>query len=108
MRFVPTKTPDQQACLMLHRTRHLFVRQQTAVINAIRAHLAAASALPAVMIWFSAHLSARQLCPLSCSIARRPAENARRLLDRVVHRLDELGEPQGSVGREATERAEVG
>ena len=40
MRFVPTKTPDQQACLMLHRTRHLFIRQQTAVINAIRAHLA--------------------------------------------------------------------
>jgi transposase len=23
---------------MLHRTRHLFIRQQTAVINAIRAH----------------------------------------------------------------------
>ena len=40
MRFVPTKTRDQQACLMLHRTRHLFIRQQTAVINAIRAHLA--------------------------------------------------------------------
>jgi transposase len=40
MRFVPTKTPEQQSCLMLHRTRHLFVRQQTAVINAIRAHLA--------------------------------------------------------------------
>ena len=40
MRFVPTKTPEQQSCLMLHRTRHLFIRQQTAVINAIRAHLA--------------------------------------------------------------------
>ena len=40
MRFVETKTPDQQSCLMLHRTRHLFIRQQTAVINAIRAHLA--------------------------------------------------------------------
>jgi transposase len=40
MRFVPVKTPDQQACLMLHRTRHLFIRQQTAVINSIRAHLA--------------------------------------------------------------------
>ena len=40
MRFVATKTPEQQSCLMLHRTRHLFVRQQTAVINAIRAHLA--------------------------------------------------------------------
>lgn len=31
---------EQQSCLMLHRTRHLFIRQQTAVINAIRAHLA--------------------------------------------------------------------
>jgi transposase len=40
MRFVETKTPEQQSCLMLHRTRQLFIRQQTAVINAIRAHLA--------------------------------------------------------------------
>jgi transposase len=40
MRFVATKTPEQQSGLMLHRTRHLFIRQQTAVINAVRAHLA--------------------------------------------------------------------
>jgi len=40
MRFVSTKTPEQQSCLMLHRTRHLFIRQQTSVINAIRAHFA--------------------------------------------------------------------
>src|SRR5262249_4928581 len=40
MRFVETKAPEQQGCLTLHRTRHLFVRQQTSVINAIRAHLA--------------------------------------------------------------------
>jgi transposase len=40
MRFVATKTPEQQSGLMLHRTRHLFIRQQTAVINVIRAHLA--------------------------------------------------------------------
>src|SRR5262249_14712471 len=40
MRFVATKTREQQSCLMLHRTRHLFIRQQTSVINAIRAHLA--------------------------------------------------------------------
>ena len=40
MRFVETKAPEQQACLMLHRTRHLFIRQQTSVINAIRAHMA--------------------------------------------------------------------
>jgi transposase len=40
MRFVETKTPEQQSCLMLHRTRHLLVRQQNAVTNALRAHLA--------------------------------------------------------------------
>ena len=40
MRFVETKTVEQQSCLVLHRTRHLFIRQQTSVINAIRAHLA--------------------------------------------------------------------
>src|ERR1700735_64402 len=40
MRFVPTKTAEQQSGLVLHRARHLFIRQQTSVINAIRAHLA--------------------------------------------------------------------
>jgi transposase len=40
MRFVETKTSEQQSCLMLHRTRQLFIRQQTSVINAIRAHMA--------------------------------------------------------------------
>ena len=40
MRFVATKTPEQQSGLTLHRTRHLFIRQQTAVINIILAHLA--------------------------------------------------------------------
>src|SRR5215208_4185367 len=40
MRFVPTKTPEQQSCLTLHRTRHLLMRQQTSLINAIRSHLA--------------------------------------------------------------------
>jgi transposase len=40
MRFVATKTPEQQSCLTLHRTRHLFIRHQTAVINVIRVQLA--------------------------------------------------------------------
>jgi len=40
MRFVATKTAEQQSCLTLHRTRHLLIRQQTSVINAIRAHVA--------------------------------------------------------------------
>jgi transposase len=36
MRFVPIKTPDQQAVLALHRVRALLVRQRTATINALR------------------------------------------------------------------------
>ena len=32
--------PEQQSGLTLHRTRHLLIRQQTALINVIRAHLA--------------------------------------------------------------------
>ncbi len=40
VRFVPVKTPEQQAVLMLHRTRQRFVRQRTALVNALRAHLA--------------------------------------------------------------------
>jgi len=39
MRFVATKSREQQAMLMLHRTRHLLIRQRTATINALRAHL---------------------------------------------------------------------
>lgn len=39
MRFVAVKSVDRQAVLMLHKTRDLLVRQRTALINALRAHL---------------------------------------------------------------------
>jgi transposase len=40
MRFVQTKSAEQQGRLMQHRTRDLLMRQRTQVINALRAHLA--------------------------------------------------------------------
>ena len=40
MRFVDTKTEEQQSVLMLHKTRQLLVRQRTMLSNAIRGHLA--------------------------------------------------------------------
>jgi transposase len=40
MRFVQAKSAEQQGRLMQHRTRDLLIRQQTQVINALRAHLA--------------------------------------------------------------------
>lgn len=39
MRFVAVKSEEQQAALMLHKTRDLLVRQRTMLINALRAHL---------------------------------------------------------------------
>jgi len=39
MRFVPVKSADRQAALMDHKTREFLVRQQTQIVNAIRAHL---------------------------------------------------------------------
>src|SRR5947199_4850533 len=40
MRFVPTKSEQQQSGLMLHRSRQLLVRQRTMLSNALRGHLA--------------------------------------------------------------------
>lgn len=40
MRFVPVKSAEQQAALMLHPVRELLVRQRTILVTAIRAHLA--------------------------------------------------------------------
>lgn len=40
MRFVPIKSADAQSVLMLHRARQLLVRQRTAQVSAMRAHLA--------------------------------------------------------------------
>lgn len=40
MRFVPVKSPEQQAALALHRTRSLLVKQRTQLVNMMRAVLA--------------------------------------------------------------------
>lgn len=40
MRFVPVKSPDQQAALALHRTRSLLVKQRTQLVNMMRSLLA--------------------------------------------------------------------
>jgi transposase len=40
MRFVATKTKEQQSVLMLHKSRQLLVRQRTMLSNAIRGHMA--------------------------------------------------------------------
>ena len=39
MRFVPIKSAEQQATLMLHKTRELLIKQRTMSVNALRSHL---------------------------------------------------------------------
>src|SRR6201991_3379951 len=36
MRFVPVKSPEQQAALSMHRTRDFLVKQRTQLVNMIR------------------------------------------------------------------------
>jgi transposase len=40
MSFVPMKSPDQQAALMLHKARDLLLKQRIMLVNAIRGHAA--------------------------------------------------------------------
>lgn len=40
MRFVPVKSPEQQAVLSMHRARDLLVKQRTQLVNMVRALLA--------------------------------------------------------------------
>ena len=40
MQFVPVKTEEEQAALMLHRTRRLLITQRTMLGNALRSHFA--------------------------------------------------------------------
>ncbi len=51
MRFVPVKTEEQQAALVMHRARDLLVRQRTQLANAIRGHLAEFGIVEAQGIW---------------------------------------------------------
>jgi transposase len=39
MRFVPVKSEEQQATLMLHKTRELLIKQRTMGVNSLRGHL---------------------------------------------------------------------
>ncbi len=89
MRFVPTKTADQQAVLMLHRARGLLVRQRTMLVNALRAHMAEFGII--------APQGLRHVEELTNEIAREQArlpELARSILQTIV---DQLGDTMSRV-----------
>lgn len=88
MRFVPVKDREQQAVLMLHRTRALLVRQRTMIVNALRAHLAEFGIIAAKGI--------RQVPDLIARILSEPAEAtglpmiARTAMAPLIAQIEEL------------------
>jgi transposase len=84
MRFVPVKSAEQQAGLMLHKDRELLVKQRTMSVNALRGHLAEFGIVAAKGIQHVDHL---------LELARKDAalpEMAKQAVERVSSRLNDL------------------
>ncbi len=96
MRFVPVKTTDQQAVLMVHRARSVLVRQRVMLVNAMRSHLAEFGLVTGLGLAKTAALVTDVLsadeeeCPVP-EIARtviRSLADQVAMLDEQVRRLD--------------------
>lgn len=81
MRFVPTKTIEQQSMLMVHRVRDLLIRQRTAAVNALRGHLSEFG-----IVRPKGTASARELMSLVATDERVPAL-AHEALDSLVNQI---------------------
>jgi transposase len=91
MRFVPIKTEDQQAVLVMHRARDLVVRQRTQLINALRGHLAEFGIIGAQGRWNVARLLESMREDISVpEPARAILEMLAEQLDAVDERIDEV------------------
>jgi transposase len=91
MRFVPVKEEDQQALLMLHRVREQLLKQRTATINALRAHLAEFGIVAAQrrtglreLLAVVGDLEDRRLPPLARELLQGLVEHLRALEERTA------------------------
>src|SRR3954464_7542423 len=91
MRFVPVKEEGQQALLMLHRGREQLLKQRTATVNALRAHLAEFGIVAAQrrtglreLLAVVADVEDRRLPPLARELLRALAEHLRGLEERTA------------------------
>ena len=91
MRFVPVKEEGQQALLMLHRVREQLIKQRTATVNALRAHLAEFGIVAAQrrtglreLLAVVADPEDRRLPPLARELLQVLAEHLRGLEERTA------------------------
>lgn len=85
MRFVPVKSEEAQSVLILHRTRHLLVRQRSSQITALRAHLAEHGIIAA-----KGKQHVRELADLLRDARQPLMELIRRTLLLIVETIDAL------------------
>ena len=86
MRFVPIRSMQSQAALVLHKVRDQLVKQRTTLVNMLRAHMAEFGIVAPQGIWRIGEL--RRII-LDEADERLPAL-ARQALERVIHQLDGL------------------
>ena len=84
MRFVAFKTKEQQAVLVMHRTRELLVRQRTQTINALRGLLGEFGLCEPQRTWHLGRLRAH----LEDDTVPEPG---RKVLSLLVEQLNEVG-----------------
>jgi transposase len=91
MRFVPVKHEEQQSLLMLHRVREQLLKQRTATVNALRAHLAEFGIVAAQrrrglreLLAVVADAEDRRLPPLARELLQVLAEHLRALEERTA------------------------
>jgi transposase len=101
MRFVPVKGEDQQSLLMLHRVREQLLKQRTATINALRAHLAEFGIVAA-----QRQMGLRELLAVVADPEdRRVPPLARELLQVLAEHLRGLAERMAELDRRLVEAA---
>jgi transposase len=94
MRFVPTRSVENQATLMHHKVRELLVSQRTQLINALRGHLAEIGLIAALGPKYARELAARimtgddGLPPIVCE-ALKPLVRQLECLDAEIAQADE-------------------
>jgi transposase len=93
MRFVPLKTKEQQAALLLHRSRQLLVRQRTMLSNAIRGHLAELGIVSAK----GRHGTSELLGIIADGSDSRVLPAARGILDVLARQYSAIGAEIGSI-----------
>jgi len=86
MRFVEIKSMDQQAVIMLHRTRDLLIRQRTMLANALRGHLAEFGIVALKGVWRLSDLVATATSAPVCQLP----DLARECVELIVTQVEEL------------------